>query len=43
MSSNEMERLRRWRLILGEDADNACNVALDARESAIDAALAALY
>ena len=37
------ERLRRWRLILGEDAAAATGVALDADDLAIDAALGQLY
>jgi hypothetical protein len=39
----ETERLRRWRLVLGDEADAALGVSLDAQELAIDQALAALY
>lgn len=36
------EHLRRWRLVLGEEADNACG-GLHAEDVAMDAALSALY
>jgi Mg-chelatase subunit ChlD len=39
----ETERLRRWRLVLGEEADEALGIRLDKDEQAIDQALAALY
>ncbi len=37
------QRLRRWRLILGESAEQTCGVTLAADDQAIDQALAALY
>jgi Mg-chelatase subunit ChlD len=37
------ERLRRWRLVLGGEADEALGVRLDKDELAIDQALSALY
>lgn len=40
---DENERLRRWRLVLGNDANNACGVTLTEQESEMDLALAALY
>ena len=40
---DESERLRRWRLVLGTDADDALGVTLDKDALAIDGALAALY
>lgn len=43
MPNNDTERLRRWRLILGNEANNACGIPLNAEEMVIDAALAALY
>jgi Mg-chelatase subunit ChlD len=36
------ERLRRWRLVLGADAEGSCG-GLDGRDARMDAALAALY
>jgi hypothetical protein len=43
MSETASEGLRRWRLVLGGDeADGTC-ATLDARDSAMDACLAALY
>jgi Mg-chelatase subunit ChlD len=39
----ETERLRRWRLVLGEEADDAMGIRLDKDDLAIDQALAALY
>lgn len=42
MNSNE-EHLRRWRLILGEAADEALGISLDADGLAMDKALTALY
>lgn len=41
--SDDNERLRRWRLVLGGDASNACAVTLSEQESEMDLALAALY
>lgn len=41
--SDDNERLRRWRLVLGGDASNACGVTLSEQESEMDLALAALY
>ena len=41
--TGEGERLRRWRMVLGTDADEALNVRLDPEALAIDGALAALY
>lgn len=38
----ELERQRRWRLVLGQD-DEALPIALDERDRRIDAALSALY
>ena len=44
MSMDEAERLRRWRLLLGSAAGPALGgTGLEGRDSAIDAALAALY
>ena len=42
VSTDERERLRRWRLLLGSPADEGAS-GLSAAEQAIDAALAALY
>jgi Mg-chelatase subunit ChlD len=39
----ETERLRRWRLVLGEEADASLGIRLDKDDLAIDQALAALY
>ena len=39
----ESERLRRWRLVLGTDADEVLGVTLDTDALAMDKALAALY
>ena len=39
----ESERLRRWRLVLGEESNDALGVTLDSQALAIDQALAALY
>jgi Mg-chelatase subunit ChlD len=43
MTNGEQERLRRWRLVLGDEADEALGVTLDKDALAIDQALAALY
>ncbi len=43
MNTSEHERLRRWRLILGESAQEACGLGLADADLAIDRALAALY
>lgn len=40
---DDSERLRRWRLVLGNDASSACGVTLTEQESEMDLALAALY
>ena len=40
---DEVERLRRWRLLLGSAAGPALGAGLEGRDSAIDVALAALY
>ena len=37
------EHQKRWRLILGSDAENSCPSDLDAAEIRMDKALAALY
>jgi Mg-chelatase subunit ChlD len=42
-SKADVERLRRWRLVLGSDAEEATGVTLDADALAIDRALSALY
>ena len=41
--AGEQERLRRWRLLLGEAADESLGVRLDRRDGGIDAALAGVY
>jgi Mg-chelatase subunit ChlD len=43
MTTSEDARLRRWRLILGGAAQDACGVGLGGGDLAIDQALAALY
>jgi Mg-chelatase subunit ChlD len=43
MTSSADDRRRRWRLVLGGDADEALDVTLDKEALAIDQALAALY
>ena len=43
MNISEHERLRRWRLILGESAQETCGLGLNDADLAIDRALAALY
>jgi Mg-chelatase subunit ChlD len=43
MSTTDVERLRRWRLMLGGDKADGTGVALDKRDAAIDGCLAALY
>ncbi len=43
MPRDERERLRRWRLVLGEPAEGVCGAALDGDQLAMDAALSALY
>jgi Mg-chelatase subunit ChlD len=40
---NEEERLRRWRLILGTPSEQGLGIALSTSDSAVDAAMAALY
>lgn len=42
MSSDDATRLRRWRLVLGSEAESACGAPLGA-DAEIDQALAALY
>ena len=39
MNTSEHERLRRWRLILGESAQESCGLGLDDMDLAIDRAL----
>jgi len=39
----DMERLRRWRLVLGQPADEATGIALDAADLGMDRVLEALY
>lgn len=41
--SSDIERLRRWRLVLGEPAQEATQIALDPTDMAMDRVLAALY
>lgn len=45
MNTTDTAALRRWRLVLGEPAQSACEgaVALSAHDQALDAALSALY
>ena len=43
VGESETERLRRWRMILGQDKDNQPGETLSARDLAIDRALGALY
>ena len=40
---DDVERLRRWRLILGGDAADGTGVSLTSRDQALDRALAAVY
>ena len=40
---NDADRLRRWRLILGDEAEENMGVALNGRDRAMDKTLAALY
>ncbi|HET7902677.1 MAG TPA: hypothetical protein VFL59_15950, partial [Candidatus Nanopelagicales bacterium] len=40
---DEDERLRRWRLILGTPSQQGLGIALSTSDSAVDAAMAALY
>ena len=39
----ETERWRRWRLALGEQAQESCPAPLDGRDGGLDRALTALY
>ena len=43
MSIEETERLRRWRLVLGDPADECLGAMLDSGDLRVDGALAALY
>lgn len=43
MSDDETERLRRWRLLLGQSAEQSLGCGLGGRDAQVDAALAALY
>lgn len=43
VSGGEQERLRRWRLLLGAEAQESTGVALTPEDAAVDAAMAALY
>jgi Mg-chelatase subunit ChlD len=43
MSSPDAERLRRWRLVLGQPAEEATGIALDAADTGMDRVLEALY
>ncbi|MGY1802501.1 VWA domain-containing protein [Blastococcus sp. SYSU D00922] len=43
MTAEETERLRRWRLLLGEPAADALGVALGGADAGMDGALAAVY
>jgi hypothetical protein len=40
---DEQERLRRWRLILGAPSEQGLGIGLGTSDSAVDAAMAALY
>ena len=43
MTTDDPDRLRRWRLMLGGDAADGTNAALSDRDAAMDACLTALY
>jgi Mg-chelatase subunit ChlD len=43
MSAPDPERLRRWRLVLGQPAEEAAGIALDVADMAMDRVLEALY
>ncbi|MEU4603345.1 VWA domain-containing protein [Kribbella sp. NPDC023972] len=43
MSSTDGERMRRWRLVLGGEAEDEIGTTLSAEDRSVDAAMAALY